>query len=742
MTRKIVVFIAITLAVILWLAGHTLSNHTGILQPKEYSSDVKHLKKSILMQRKAEYRSDSRCNTSSEIIDTLTWRKEGASEVVNFGFINPGDSALVWFKPAAHCSLIAIRFKPWNWEGNILFDIWDGSRYSPHIYSPDSTDELGWCPLGTEIGPYYTIQCISPLGWDCRDAEHHFWGPHPYTITEAHSDAWIEIPAEIGIQGQVDLGDSAFYIGASFYITQGWGFYAQQAYPGSTPYNFFKYYSAGVGPDGVHDGWFLRSYQLWFEAVVTYYENTPPQIDDMTIQNFTYDPGPFPISAYISDKDADNPVNAGVARAYLVYTVNNVTDSTRMNGPCNGGTFVGTIPSISKNDAVCYYISAYDPHKLHSKSMKVTFARIEPENPGADILVIWDDTHNPSLDTFFVDLFAYLHTRHQSLSFELWNVSKRNGIDASVIKWGWHHIYVSGCGCKRTLPGRDYAGNLFAEWLEEGYSEAPHCLLYFDQDYFCAHDEYGCDWAGQLAEGDFLYDYFGVKRAISDNHGVEVGSYDSVVVGETYTEFRDLEVDFLPDALYPSTPENRLWPDWLAEYTDDAEQIFHYKDHPEFGAGVRLDRGHYKTVFLPWPDFFAMDSLENGDLIPRPELTAAIRRILGWFGFWFYPETLNVVQTPLNIPDNYNLAQNYPNPFNSETKIGFQLAEDCRVELSIYNVLGQHIRTLFEGQQPEGSYSVTWNGKDDLGGTVSSGVYLYRMQAGDFTVSRRMLLLK
>ncbi|MCK6561954.1 S8 family serine peptidase [bacterium] len=94
------------------------------------------------------------------------------------------------------------------------------------------------------------------------------------------------------------------------------------------------------------------------------------------------------------------------------------------------------------------------------------------------------------------------------------------------------------------------------------------------------------------------------------------------------------------------------------------------------------------------------------------------------------------------IPKEYGLAQNYPNPFNPETMIEFQLPKAGRVSLKIYSVLGHAIRTLVEGEMPAGLHRVQWDGKDQSGRVAESGVYLYRLTAGDFVKSRKLVLLK
>ena len=94
------------------------------------------------------------------------------------------------------------------------------------------------------------------------------------------------------------------------------------------------------------------------------------------------------------------------------------------------------------------------------------------------------------------------------------------------------------------------------------------------------------------------------------------------------------------------------------------------------------------------------------------------------------------------LPDRFNLDRNMPNPFNPSTVIGYQLPEAGMVRLAIYNLLGQQVRVLVNERRDAGSFSATWDGTDALGRRVASGIYLYRIQAGSFSSTKRMLLLK
>ncbi|MFQ5499166.1 MAG: PKD domain-containing protein [Candidatus Zixiibacteriota bacterium] len=94
------------------------------------------------------------------------------------------------------------------------------------------------------------------------------------------------------------------------------------------------------------------------------------------------------------------------------------------------------------------------------------------------------------------------------------------------------------------------------------------------------------------------------------------------------------------------------------------------------------------------------------------------------------------------LPTSYSLAQNYPNPFNPTTVISFTLPTTGHVELSVYNVLGQKIRTLAAGEMTVGEHQVTWDATDDGGNEVSTGMYFYRLETGDFSETRKMVLMK
>jgi len=94
------------------------------------------------------------------------------------------------------------------------------------------------------------------------------------------------------------------------------------------------------------------------------------------------------------------------------------------------------------------------------------------------------------------------------------------------------------------------------------------------------------------------------------------------------------------------------------------------------------------------------------------------------------------------VADNFMLRQNYPNPFNPITTIKYQLPQAAQVNITIYNLLGEKVRTLVSDFKQPGYFQVQWNGLNESGNQAASGIYIYRIQAGEFTDVKKMVLLK
>jgi hypothetical protein len=147
-------------------------------------------------------------------------------------------------------------------------------------------------------------------------------------------------------------------------------------------------------------------------------------------------------------------------------------------------------------------------------------------------------------------------------------------------------------------------------------------------------------------------------------------------------------------------------------------------------------------IVLNTPDTYAMD-----DNIPETDIYryAVIANFPnGQSDVAFSPEEFigqmdsenNVVQLKAALNGNY------PNPFNPVTTIKFSLKEECNVDMSIFNIRGQLIKTISMESIPAGQHSIVWQGNDNGGKSVASGVYFYKMKTNDYTLTKKMILLK
>ncbi len=108
-----------------------------------------------------------------------------------------------------------------------------------------------------------------------------------------------------------------------------------------------------------------------------------------------------------------------------------------------------------------------------------------------------------------------------------------------------------------------------------------------------------------------------------------------------------------------------------------------------------------------------------------------------------YIETSSTSSEPEEIPGiQTELHKNYPNPFNPETTISFSLAQAGEIKITIYNIKGQKVQTLVNDQLPTGKHSAIWNGTNDNGKKVTSGIYFYKLKTDSYVETKKMMMLK
>ena len=163
----------------------------------------------------------------------------------------------------------------------------------------------------------------------------------------------------------------------------------------------------------------------------------------------------------------------------------------------------------------------------------------------------------------------------------------------------------------------------------------------------------------------------------------------------------------------------------------------------------KINPGENQTIKLTFDSYFLWQGLFKGKLKVFSQDKNHSLNPLSLPVVLNVDTTTSVQNTPEQIPVAFELGQNYPNPFNPLTTIPFKAGSRklgagslTRTTLKIYNVLGQLVKTLVDEEKSPGNYQVIWDGKDQRGNEVSSGIYFYQLKAGNYKETRKMSLLR
>ncbi len=224
------------------------------------------------------------------------------------------------------------------------------------------------------------------------------------------------------------------------------------------------------------------------------------------------------------------------------------------------------------------------------------------------------------------------------------------------------------------------------------------------------------------------------------------GRLDFCASGDTTKIFYSFQDSLLKDVRVIDTHGARYSFSGIADFdNDDDLDIYYVKNEPE----------HYELVIA---ENCGRDSINLNNVLGLMDLTSCSTFTLNYdndVDILFHDFSNGKIYLFENNCDNsianmdYNkfeystqLLSNYPNPFNPETKISYSMAKAGDAELTIYNIKGQKVKNLVNDHVDAGEHSIIWNGKDEKGSDVSSGVYFYRLKTADGVQNRKMLLLK
>ena len=206
------------------------------------------------------------------------------------------------------------------------------------------------------------------------------------------------------------------------------------------------------------------------------------------------------------------------------------------------------------------------------------------------------------------------------------------------------------------------------------------------------------------AIGDFTFHIFDAG-VTPDVPGAEITSFtESVTVFEIAPNWKTVDISGVPEMV------NRTEPFWIWVESNDPNQAKIMGDDLVWGGG------HFYTY--------------DGSIVQESTLYEFFIRVVGTGG-------LSVGDQITLTPDKYELAQNFPNPFNPETSISFSLAKSGHTTLRVYNMLGEEVAELVDGNLTAGIKNYSFDAS-----SLSSGIYFYRLESGDFQVTKKMVLMK
>jgi len=364
-----------------------------------------------------------------------------------------------------------------------------------------------------------------------------------------------------------------------------------------------------------------------------------------------------------------------------------------------------------------YYVTAvYDPE---GESDPSDTAMVTVHTTPGEILLVDDDGSNggsyEDISPVYIAALNQLNAMYGT-TYDYFEVPYGgDGPDAGTL--GLYHTVIWFTGetwnstFDPTLTATDEAN--LALYLSNGGN-----LFLVAQDYLW--DVYPS--AGAFSAGQFPYDFLGVTSTSQDAWAT-AGPLTATGVTGSFTEGMTFTVNtpFITNGTY-------LYVDDVV--TSAGNYLFSHTG-PTGNSGVYYDGGTFRTVFTT----LEFAGMQDGTT-PSTKVEF-LYRVLNFLGV-----PSGIGQAQFGIPKVFDLKPNYPNPFNPSTTIKYQLPKAVDVQLEIYNILGQRVKTLVNKKAEPGYYEVVWDGTNDFGQKVASGLYIYRIKAGDYVKSYKMILMK
>ena len=455
---------------------------------------------------------------------------------------------------------------------------------------------------------------------------------------------------------------------------------------------------------------------------------TPPQIVHIPLGNQPLSIWPAEISADVSD-------NLAVAAVWVDYSVNGGAGGSGSFDllPGSGTTYLGSFPipaaSLSAGDTIAYRIVAEDNSQLSNRATHPASGdhRFQAIDQLGRILIVNDDSGNQNVEYTGLKGRALRDPRQYPFGLSAQLMAARlTAIGFSAVieevedtdpaSWGNYDLLISSSGFNDEPVGAGW----FRAALESWVSDTSHKLLVEGGEVGYAatiYPEYPSFAAAVLHTGDWSADNAGNLYAIPGQAGHIMRNCPHP----------------LPNSI------SITYHDWASQDAVDviggAYLLYDTQAEPGY-AGISVydndnDPRSAQIVYFPF---------NYADLTMASTAEALLENAVDYLMQLECP--VGNGRSVSEFPQHFELLPNYPNPFNPETVVSYRLSVVSDVKLAIYNVLGELVRNLHQRRETPGLHSVRWDGRDDAGRPVCSGVYIYRLETAQQTATRKMILLR
>ncbi|MFZ5516533.1 MAG: T9SS type A sorting domain-containing protein [Candidatus Zhuqueibacterota bacterium] len=631
----------------------------------------------------------------------------------NFGVMS-GDTLSSYYELSASLYIRAVGITGHAWGSIPIaegFHLMIHKRVHPW-YFPTEKWNNGGCPVKDSLG-YDSI-----LG-------EKLWGN-------------VSVPIIDGERVWTEMGSDVFDPGEGFIISivpYGGNYMGNEAmaYNGENDgLRLAKYYQLGWGD--FEPQWVVRNYSCAWLIVVEIFGYPPVPWLNPETYGTVLNSNPKPLRCHIWDLDAQSPDKAGIDSARLFYKINDGDYSTLkmylVSGTDIEGTWEAVLPAgyMDPGDVLTYEFQAVDKSGHVANSGAYSFRYFKKMH---ELLVFYNDDGtsydasiilHPYYDNLWVDQYGTPY------SYDAWIGLTDGPLTPDLINQYNYLVQID--AYSPAWMNDDVVG----AWFESGELESKYrCLFWSSQDwagFLCGGWEMEDDTT--FAPDDWHYKYLGIEYIGGAGHDIAT---DPFPINPVKNDWISGELaEFIGDSLklYLNCKYELGFTNWADAFIPTDAATVCFTDSAQGRAmGIHKFGPHSSTVFLSF-DQLCLQA-QPGDYWTEPNITSVVGNALRYF-------------TPINSIENcaieispslFILSQNYPNPFNAETCIRYTITEPARVQVGIYNIRGQQVAELVNEKQSANSYAKIWDAGD-----CPSGVYFCRIQAGDFSRSIKMILIR